>query len=280
MPAVALYGVFFVLPAIATFFMAFTDWSIYHINRFDYVGLDNFRSMFNQSYFGKAVYNTFYFAVVTVILKLVLGFALALIVDRGLRLTSFYRSVFFIPATFSTMVVAIVFSALYHPQYGPINTGLRELGLGMLTHEWLVDPRFAMNSIVLMDVWQFAGINMVIFLAGFQSIPRDYFESATVDGAGYFQKVRHITVPLVMMSITVNTLLNLIGGMKVFAQVYSLTNGGPNDATQVFSTLIFKNFGSGVLGMASAVNLVFTVLLCVMGYAVTRTMRKLEVEYS
>ena len=130
-----------------------------------------------------------------------------------------------------------------------------------------------------MDVWSGVGFTMVIFIAGLQTIPEDIYESAIIDGAGGFKKLISITLPLVMPSITINTSLNIINSLKVFGQVLVLTNGGPADATQVFSTFIYKNFGYGFMGYASAISLVFTIIVTTLGILANTAFRKMEVEY-
>ncbi|MDG0813851.1 carbohydrate ABC transporter permease [Cohnella rhizosphaerae] len=168
---------------------------------------------------------------------------------------------------------------MYNPQYGPINVFLRNIGLGGLARDWLNDAAFAMNSVIVMSIWSGIGVTILLYLAGLQSVPSDYYEAAELDGCSAFQKLRHISVPLIMPSITVNLILGLIGGLKVFGQVFALTNGGPNDATQVFGTLIYKNFAMGLFGYSSAISLLFTILVCAISFVLLSLLRRTEVEY-
>ena len=278
LPALIFYIVFFIFPSLLSLILGFTDWSTYRITEVHFNGLDNFKMMLDEPIFATSIVNTFYFTFASVILTNVLGILIALVLNMKLRLQSLYRSVFFIPTTLSILVIAPIFSALYHPQFGPINQALRAIGLGFLAQEWLVDAKYAMNSIVVMAVWSSIGVTILLYLAGLQTVPKDYYEAADIDGCGFWQKLRHISLPLIMPSITVNIVLSFVGGLKVFGHVYALTNGGPNDATQVFGTLIFKNFGAGLLGYSSAVGLVFTVIVCLFTFILIATMRRLEIE--
>ncbi len=279
LPAMAVYLVFFIGPNLLSLGLGFTDWSVYSMTDFGFNGLDNFRQMFAESIFKKSIANTFYFAIVTVILSNLIGFLLAVIMNAKLKLEAFYRSAFFIPTTLSFLVVGPVFNALYHPESGPINVFLRGIGLGSLAKGWLVDPDYAMNSVIVMSVWAGIGVTILLYISGLQSVPPEYYEAAEIDGCTARQKLVHVSIPLIIPSITVNLVLSLIGGLKVFGQVFVLTNGGPNDATQVFGTLIFKTFGEGLLGYSSAVGLVFTVIVCLMSFVLVYALRKLEAEY-
>lgn len=280
-PALIFFSLFFILPNLFGLVFAFTDWSIFYVgfDQVNFIGLDNFKQLFSERLLLKAAGNTFYFAIVTVVFKNVIGLALALLVNRPFKTKNYLRSVFFLPSILSTMVVAIVFSAIYNPQSGILNGFLNNVGLGFLAQEWLTNPKIAMTSICAMEIWQGTGLTMIIYLAGLQTVPKEYYESADLDGTTGFQKFRYITVPLILPTFTVNITLTLINGLKVFGQVYALTSGGPADATQVFQTFVYKYFSQGLLGYSSAAGLVFTVVIMVVSLTLTSVMRKKEVSY-
>lgn len=278
-PALLVYGIFFILPNVIGLALGFTNWSTHDITNIKFTGLDNFSQLLNEPIFLKSVGNTFYYTIVTVIVSNVLAFLLAIVMVSKLKLRNFYRSVFFIPTTLSILVVAPVFKALYNPQKGLINSALRAVGLNSWTKEWLVDPKYAMNSVIVMSIWASIGLTIMLYITGLQAVPKDYYEAAEIDGCTFWKKLRHIALPLMIPSITVNFVLSIVNGLKVFTQVFALTNGGPNDATQVFGTLIFKNFGSGLLGYSSAVGLAFTIVVSVVAFVMVSLLRKMEVEY-
>lgn len=277
-PALALFTVFFIIPNLASFGLAFTDWSLFYFDDIRFNGLANFRRLFSEPNFWICIRNTFHFSVVTVIGKTLLGFLFALAVQREGKLNRFLRSAIFLPITISSIVVAIVFVSIYNPGHGLLNTFLSTLGLDSLRHDWLFDTRFSMWSICLMEIWQWTGFNMLIFIAGLKNIPKDYYEAAEIDGATYWQRTLRITVPLIAQSFTVTFINSIISGMKVFAQVYGTTNGGPADATQVLGTFLYKSFGNGFLGYSAAVGLFMTMLIVVMTLGFLVFMRRREVQ--
>ncbi|RCX18865.1 carbohydrate ABC transporter membrane protein 1 (CUT1 family) [Anaerobacterium chartisolvens] len=277
-PAFSIYLIFFILPCIAQIFVAFTDWSLDFFNNPQFNGIDNFKMMFTDPVFFKALTNTIYYTVVTTVLKVSLGLAFAVILNRKLKFTNIYRAIIFSPIMVSTVVVALIFNAIYHPERGLLNLFLRGIGLGALAKPWLLDVKYAMNAACVMDIWIGTGMLMAIFLAGIQAIPKDYYEAAVIDGANEFKKFFKITLPLIFSSLTVNTALGLIAGLKVFGSIFALTNGGPNDATQVVGTFLFRYFGQGMIGYTAAVGLVFTIFISLVSFFQIGWMRKKEVE--
>lgn len=278
-PAAILFIIFFVVPNLASFVLGFTDWSLYDFNNIKFNGLENFRRLFSEKTFAIAIKNTFYFAIVTVLIKNVFGFLMALIVKKTSKFNTLLRAVVFLPMTISVMVVAIIFVSIYNPTNGIINEGLRAIGLDSITRDWLFDARYSMNSICLMDIWQGTGFTMCVMISGLQAIPTDYYEAAKIDGADKWQQLRYVTLPLLISSITISLVFNIISGFKVFAQVYSTTNGGPADSTHVLGTFLFKSFGNGFLGYSAAVGLFTTVLIVALSMTLLAILRKREVEY-
>ncbi len=279
LPAMIIFMIFFIIPNLASFALGFTDWTIYNFDDMKFNGFDNFKRLFNEPNFWLCVKNTFFFAIVTVIGKNVVGFVMALIVNKTTKYNSLLRGMVFLPITISALVVAIIFQSIYNPTNGLLNSFLKCIGLGALCQDWLFDVRFSMKAICAMEIWQQAGMCMCIFLAGLQAIPEDYYEAAKIDGASTLQQRIYITIPLMLQSINVSLMLSIISGIKVFEQVYGTTNGGPADATQVLSTYLYKSFGNGYLGYSAAVGLFTTLLVIILTFGVTSFMRKREVEF-
>lgn len=279
LPAIVMFTLFFIVPNIAGLVMAFTNWSSYFPLSPSFNGTTNFKDLFETSIFIVAIKNTALFTVVTTVVKISIGYLLAIVLNNQIKCKNLYRAIIFSPYVVNPIITALVFSALYHPDYGPINVFLRKVGLGFLAQHWLTDIKIAMFSISAMDVWMGIGAIVVIFLAGLQSVPIEYYESATIDGAGSFRRFVHITLPLTMHALTINTVLCFIAGAKVFAQVYGLTNGGPADTTQVYGTFIFKSFSQGLFGYSAAAGLLFTVAITAVSFITLGFFRRLEVEY-
>lgn len=278
LPALLLFAVFFIVPNIASFVLGFTDWTIFFFDDIKFNGLENFRRLFAEDNFWLCVKNTFFFAIVTVLGKNILGFILALIVQDKSKYNSFVRAAIFVPITISSLVVAIIFQSIYNPTNGLLNGILEAIGLGMLKQDWLFDMKLSMKSICAMEIWQQTGFCMCIYLAGLQAIPTEYYEAASIDGASKLRQIWTITLPLIVQSVTVSVMLSVISGIKVFEQVYGTTNGGPADSTQVLSTYLYKSFGNGFLGYSSAVGLFTTILIIALTFGLTAFLRKREVE--
>ncbi len=274
-PALALYVVFFILPSVSGIGFAFTDWNSYR-SEVNFVGLENFQTIFSPdetylNYFS----NTLIFTTSTSVLKLVFGLALAVLLNEGIkRFAHLYRTMIYLPAVLPTLVVALIFRSILNPRTGLLNTFLRGIGADALAKPWLVDPRIALGSVIGVDTWKGVGYIMVILLAGLQTIPREYYEAAEVDGANAWARFRHITVPMLMPAIVVVTVLNILYGLRVFDIVYALTNGGPGYATEVLSTGIFRAFSQGLYGLGTAINSILFVILIAAGYFVIRLLQR------
>jgi raffinose/stachyose/melibiose transport system permease protein len=269
--ALVLYLVFTIIPGVAGIFYSFTDWSGYS-DRINFIGLDNFKTIFSASEnYLLFIKNTFIFTIITILLKTIFGLALALVLTQGVKhFAYFYRMMIYLPVVLPALAVALIFRSILNPASGLLNTVLRGIGLGMLAQKWLVNPSIALYSVIGVDTWQGVGYIMVILIAGLQSIPREYYEAADVDGAGFWSKLFWITLPLMMPAIIIVTILNLLYALRVFDIVYALTNGGPGYATDVIYTAVFKAFSQGQWGLGTAFSSLLFVFMCVLGYFVIR----------
>lgn len=273
--ALVLYLVFFIIPGISGIAYAFTDWNSYH-PEVNFVGLDNFKTIFSSDErYLNYIANTLIFVSVTIVLKTAFGLALALLLNDAVkRLSHFYRMMIYLPVVLPMLAVALVFRSILNPATGLLNVLLRGVGLDFLAMKWLVDPKIALFSVIGVDTWKGVGYIMVILLAGLQTIPKEYYEAAAVDGAGALAKFRHITWPLLTPALIVVTVLNVLYGLRVFDIVYVLTNGGPGYATEVVFTAIFKAFSQGRYGLGTAISSLLFVVMSVVGYFVIRLMER------
>ncbi|WP_019007521.1 carbohydrate ABC transporter permease [Cohnella laeviribosi] len=275
-PALILYCVFFILPTITGLYYSFTDWSPMN-DAILFNGLDNFRYIFQNEVTRLAIKNTLIYAVIVVIFKNALGLLLAVALNAGLKTRNLLRAVFFAPSIVSTIVIGLVFIPILHPE-GLLNRLLAGIGLESLGQYWLSDAKIVIFTIAGVSIWQWAGYHMVIYLAGLQGISNDYYEAAKIDGANGFKRFIHITIPLLSASLNINLILSLIGGIRVFSEVYALTNGGPGNASQVLSTFILVLFGEGRWGLGTALNTVLFVFVAIVAIPLLHKMRKQEVE--
>lgn len=271
------FGVFFLVPSTIGFLYAFTDWNPY-LDKIKFVGLANFKEIvFNRTLL-MATVNTLSFALIKTVTVTVIGIIIALILNRKLKTRNWLRTIYFLPCVFSSLVVGLIFAALFDVNNGVVNITLTQLGLANWTQEWLGRRIPALFTLNLAEFWRSAGYGIVITLAALQTIPEEYLEAATVDGAGGWNKFRHITLPMILPAINVNILFSLIYGLKMFDLVYLLTRGGPGHDTETFGTLILNEFAQDRYAQSVAINLVFTVLLVFVAYGYQKFMKRTEVE--
>lgn len=277
-PAIFIFGLFFVVPVIASFVLGFTDWNIKRLYEPKFNGLDNFTYILQDDYFMLALKNTFIFAISTTILIVVFGLLLAIALNNSVEGKSFFRTIYYLPAVLSLIVIGIMFNSIFKMDSGVFNQLLSRLGLENLRNDWLGNDKTAMGCIIFMQVWKWSGFAMAIFLTGLQGISETYYEAAIIDGANKWQQFKSITLPLLAPAFTVVITMNTIGGFKVFEQVYVLTGGGPGNATQVLSTYIYKAFSKGTLGRSTAMGLLMFVLIAIIALVANGVSRKKEIE--
>lgn len=219
--------------------------------------------MFADPLFWTALWNTVYYTVVSVPITLALALGLAALMNRGIRGIQVLRAIYFFPVTASIVAVSLLWAWMYTPDFGIINYTLQQFGLPRLN--WLVDPRIAMPSVILMSVWRSLGFNIVVFLAGLQSVPRELHEAAELDGANEWHRFWQITIPLLTPTIFFAAVMALIASFQVFEQTFIMTQGGPGNATLTLVYYIFQNGFTWLrMGYASAISFVlFAILLAV-----------------
>jgi raffinose/stachyose/melibiose transport system permease protein len=276
--ALALYVALFFFPCLLGLFYSFTDWNSFR-PELNFVGLENYRNLFKGNtpyllYIG----NTLKFTLFTTLWKTLLGFGLALLYTRRSRFANLHRMVIFSPQVLSFLIVGLVFRSLLHPSLGFVNNALGALGLSGLRESWLTSLSWAFKSVIAVDTWKGVGYVMVVFIAGLQAIPSSYHEAAVVDGANWLQRVARITIPMLVPSIMVVTVLNVTYGFRVFDIVYVLTNGGPGYATGVINTAVFKEFSKGDYGMGTTLSTVLFLFITLISYFLIKSMRAKEVE--
>jgi multiple sugar transport system permease protein len=255
-PALGLFGLFFVLPVLAGFLLSLTDFDLYAVGNpglARFVGLHNYEAALRSPEFWSAARNTLYFVLVGGPLSVAASLAAALLLNaRLVRGRSFFRTVYFAPVVTTLVAVAVVWRYLYHPQYGLVNAGLGVLGIGPV--DWLGDPTWSMPAIVLLSVWKNFGYNMLIFLAGLQTIPEELYEAAAIDGAGSRHRFLHVTLPGLAPTFLFVAVTTLIAQFQLFAEPYVMTQGGPMGSTRSVVLLMYEEgFRWWRMGTSSAI---------------------------
>ncbi|MEV8349283.1 carbohydrate ABC transporter permease [Streptomyces niveus] len=257
-----LFAFVVLVPSTRGVYYALTDWDGLDPD-FSFVGLDNFGAMFRDPDAVQAIWHTLLIAVAVTVIQNGFGLLLALGVNSVIKSRNVLRVFLFAPAVVTPLVTAYLWRNLLSPD-GAVNSLLGAVGLGSWQQDWLGDPDIALWSVVGVVVWQFGGYSMVIFLAGLQSVPKEIYEAADIDGAGPVRRFWSVTRPLLAPALTINLMLSIIGGIKLFDQVYALTGGGPGHATDTLSTLIYKDaFTLGEFGYSIALAVVLTIIVAV-----------------
>ncbi|HEV2227560.1 MAG TPA: sugar ABC transporter permease [Steroidobacteraceae bacterium] len=266
-PALLIIGVFFFLPVLAAFAVSLTDFDLYalaDIRNLRFVGLDNYVHLLHSREFWGALANTLYFVAVGVPLSLAASLLAALLVNSRLaRWAAFYRTALFAPVVATLVAVALVWRYLLHTRYGLLNWALGAVGMHPV--DWLGDPHWAMPAIILFAVWKNFGYNMIIFVAALQAIPAELYEAARLDGAGLWQELRRVTLPMLRPTMLLVTILTVAGYFQLFAEPYVITEGGPLQSTVSVLYLMYdEGFKWWNFGSASAVAfLLFLIVLAV-----------------
>ena len=259
-PAMLLFLVFVLYPILYIFNASLYDWD--GINQALYVGIQNYIEMFTDDRtFSLAIRNSFYWTFLTIFPQMFLGFILAYVLTSDIPLQNVFRIIFFMPAIISPVVLGIIWQRIYAPFGGLLADIAFETGARFLQQPYLSDPKIAIFSTIAVNVWQWTGFSMLMYVAGLQGLSREVLSAAEVDGAGTLQRMRYIIVPMLRHVHLTLILLGVIGTLQTFALVFMLTKGGPNHATEMLPTYIFqKAFTLQSMGYASAVAVVLLVI--------------------
>jgi raffinose/stachyose/melibiose transport system permease protein len=268
-PAFAFYVLFAFGPLLYTTWLSFFDWDGLTVG--EWVGLENYSKVLSDPDIRASFVHSFELILFYAVLPVLLGLLLASLLAHGrVRGVTFFRAVLFLPQTVATVVVAIAWVWIYAPD-GPLNEGLRAIGLDTLTRSWLGDFTYALPALGLVGTWVTFGLCLVLFLAGVQKIPHSLYEAARVDGAGRVREFFAVTLPGLRGELAVALTLTMITALRSFDLIYVSTAGGPGTSTTVPSVLVYQNaFGNGRVGLAAAVAVVLTALIFVVAFGITR----------
>ncbi|NIZ91435.1 carbohydrate ABC transporter permease [Kineococcus rubinsiae] len=273
LPAAVIYGVLFLVPTVASFYFALTRWTIFSS---EFIGFDNFVQFFREPALTKGFVNTFIYAALTSGAKVVLGLALGMLLTSQILGRGYLRAVVFFPVLVSTVGVGITFQVLMNPSKGAINAALGFIGID--GPGWLVDPSIALLSVALVDVWKGVGLATLIYMAGIVSIPKEYYEAARVDGAGSWTLFRNVIFPLSWPATSTVVTLSLIGGLRSFDLIWSMTRGGPGFTSDVIASVIYKQYQAGFYGLSTAGNVILFIAVIAIVLPLTRLLARKEVE--
>lgn len=274
LPALAVYFVFLVYPAITSLFFSFTDWDGLSAT-YNLVGVDNYVNMMADPVVIQAMVNNLIWTVVTITVPVIIGLLLAIALNGKVKGKPVLRLLFYTPAVLPLVAVASIWGWLYNPQYGAINAALRAIGLDSLAQPWLGQDSTALAAVIVPAIWLRVGFPMLLYLAALQGISADMYEAATVDGATKLQQFWHITMPSLRPAHYIVIALSLIDSFKVFDLIYAMTYGGPGTATQVMGTWMYFNvFQYYQAGYGTAIAVVITVIAIAVSIPYVRSQTK------
>ena len=272
-PAGVFYLVLFLIPTVASFYFSLTRWTLFSV---EFIGFDNFVRFFQEPQLVQGFINTFIYAFLTSGAKVVLGLLLGVFLSSQIIARGFLRSVVFFPVLVSVIGVGILFKVLMDPFDGPINEGLAAVGIE--GPGWYTDPSLALVSVAIVDIWAGVGLATLIYIAGMVAIPQEYFEASKVDGASAWSTFRHITLPLLRPATVTVVLLSLIGGLRRFDLIWTMTGGGPGFSSDVLASVVYKQYQAGFFGLSTAGNVVLFVVVAAIIYPLSWWLNRKEDE--
>ncbi|KUK23122.1 MAG: Binding-protein-dependent transport systems inner membrane component [Thermotoga petrophila] len=263
-PSLALLLIFSIIPIFFSLTLSFTDFNIFALidwSRARFVGLENFRTLFQDELFWRALFNTFYCLIIAMPVTTILALLNAILMNRkDLKFKTLFRIFFFLPFVTNTVAIAVVWAWIFNPNYGILNWFLGLLGIK--GPNWLGDPRWAMPAIIILVVWKGLGYNTLLFLAGLQNIPEQLYEAARLDGANAWQRFWYVTLPMLRPTTVFVTTMMIIGYLQLFEEPYMLTQGGPvNSTLSVVLYLYRQGFKFYKFGYASAIAVVLFLII-------------------
>jgi raffinose/stachyose/melibiose transport system permease protein len=275
LPALFFYGVFLVYPMLWSLYVSLFQWDGLSPDMI-FVGLGNYsRILFEDEVAQAALWNNVLWTVGTLVVPTGIGLALALALNRGLRGSVIFRTIFYSPAVLPLVAVGLIWSWMYNPHFGGVNLALKAVGLGSLARGWLSDYDTALAATFVTQVWSHAGFPMILYLAGLQAIPKEYYEAARLDGANAWQSFRHVTLPGLAETHVIVLSLAVIQSFKVFDIIYTMTYGGPGRSTQVLGTwMYFQTFQYYNAGYGAALAWLIGIIVLVIAIPYIRRMSR------
>lgn len=276
-PAVIIFLAMFIAPMILAFILSLTDWNGFSLN-LNFVAIKNYEEAFKNPRTTDAAIFTAILAIVGTLFCNGLGLLMAVLISGPGKLNTIARTIFFYPYIISSLIIGFLWSALLAPR-GVINNVLTQIGIDPLP--FLTDPNAAKASVIFTIIWSHYGFNMILYIAGLKSIPAEYTEAAIVDGAGPLARFRKITIPLLATVVTVNLVLTLVGLLRVYDVILSLTDGGPAAKTQtIVYQILNESFINNKLGLGAAQSIVLLVITAIIGFGITLARRGAEKKVS
>jgi ABC-type sugar transport system permease subunit len=274
LPAVIIFAVFYIIPFLWVLQLSLFEWDGILPTKL-FVGLSNFKEIIGDRIWWQSMWQAGYITLIALTFQNILAFLLAWACDREIRLKNFYRVIFFIPPVLSEVVVGLVWQWILDGHYGLLNHWLTHMGLQQLVRNWLSDPNTALTTVAIVHCWKGFGWGFLIFLAGLQTIPRELYEAARVDGANAWHSFTRVTIPLMIPVAVLVAILTVLGTMQAFVLIIAMTGGGPAYHTEVPVLRILASMrGSSRFGYACAQGITFGIILVIISFIQSRISKK------
>jgi len=273
LPGLIFYSLFLIFPLLGTFILSLTKWEGINIANIKFIGLSNYLELIHDEIFWKTIYHNFIFVLVITGAQFVLSLLLALCLNVGLRLAGFFKSIIFLPQVLAFIAIAFLFKFVFAPVYaqGLLNFLLIKAGLNSFVRLWLGDKNIVLLTLIGVHLWREVGFTTFLMLAGLVNIPQSLYDAAEIDGANKFRVLRHITLPLLREVNIVVITLSVIYALRIFEYVFAMTGGGPNYASEVISTYLYKQaFEGGRMGYSSAISTIFFLIMTIFTFVYLR----------
>ena len=274
LPAFAVYLLFFGIPFIATIWLSFTEWN--GIGQPAFTGMENYLRLSGDAAMWAALGNNVIWVIIGTIAPVFIGLIIAVMLWSDARGSMTYRTIYFLPVVLSPVVIGIIWGWIYNPLFGLLNTGLRAVGLGNLAIGWLGESETALYAVLVTAIWSYLGFCIVVLFAGLQKVDPELVGAARIDGANARQRFRHVIIPQIRPVLTMVIVYTVIGGFNVFDVVWVMTNGGPNNASEVIATYTYEiAFRGNEYGYGATLSMVMSVLSLIAAW-ITMKMRRMD----
>ncbi len=277
LPSILILLGVYLLPFLYCLYISVTDWSGMG-QKLNFVGLSNYKGLFEEPHFWETLRNNLIYFVELVGIQFIISMVLAVVLNAAFKGRNFFRALYFMPTIICTLAVGFIWNIMFDPINGPIKTLLKNAGFLELSRiMWLGNTKTAIHAVSFVSLWQWTGWSMVIYLAGLQSIDKNLYEAAEIDGANAVQKFFKVTLPLLAPSITVNLVNSTIGALKIFDLPFIMTGGGPGHATESLAMMMYTySFGLNKMGYGTAISIILFVVILIISGAQTTVLRRRE----
>jgi len=279
LPPLLLYIIWIIGPTIYSFYLSFTHWNGISLDM-DFIGLKNYKKLFADPVFHICLVNNLKWIGIFLTLPVIIGLVLAILLNSNIKRSQIFKTIFYLPMAISLVAINLMWSWIYNPAYGILNVTLRNIGLGFLAQGWLSNPDLVLYSIIVAASWPQTGYILILFTAGLNNIPPNLIDAAKVDGASFWEIFKNIILPLLKPTTVIVIIVTVIGSLRVFDIVYTMTRGGPFNSSNVLANFMYiESFNNYRMGYGAAIAVILFLISFIFIIIYLRRFLKTEIEY-